>query len=100
MKLLINSSERYIRRVSLVDEKGKEITSIEGDRDLLVLIDEALKKVGLELRDLTSVEAELSGRSRVGISIGAAAANALNYALGLKKLEELKYPNQGPDPFR
>ena len=100
MKLLIDSSKRFIRRASVLDDQGKVISSAEGDRDLLFLLDQALNKAGVNLKDLISIETKMEGESRVGVNIGVAAANALNYSLGLKKLPELKFPSQAADPFK
>lgn len=100
MKLFIDSTKRLIRQVFIFDKLGDEVTSIEGDQELLVLIDQALKKAGVDLKDLTSIEAKMVGESRVGVNIGAAAANALNYALGLKGLEDLEYPSSETESFK
>lgn len=100
MKLEIDSSKRFLKKVSLVDDNQKEVSSVESDKDILVLIDEVLKKGKVSLSDLTFVKAVMEGESRVGINIGVSAANVLNYALGLKKIGELEFPKDLQDKFR
>lgn len=92
MKLVIDSSKRFLKKVSLIDKNQKVVSSVESDQNILILIDEALRQVKVSLNDLALAEAEMEGESRVGILIGVSAANALNYSLGLKKVDELKYP--------
>lgn len=91
--MLIDSSNRFKRRVSLSNGIGEKVISLESDGDLLKIIDRALKKAKISCSALSSVRAELDGESRVGILIGASAANALNYVLGLKKLAGLEFPS-------
>jgi len=92
MRLFINTSQRFLRKISLFNSLGKLVDEIEGEEDLILLLDRLLKKNGVNLNDIKEVEAKLEGESRVGILIGVAAANTLCYALGIKKLGELKYP--------
>lgn len=100
MKLLIDSSKRFLKKISLLDKNQKLVVSVESNEDILVLLDQVLKKGKTSLSDLTSVKAELKGESRVGINIGVSAANALNYSLGLKKVEELEFPIETGSPFK
>ncbi|MCL5004254.1 MAG: hypothetical protein M1352_03200 [Patescibacteria group bacterium] len=64
----------------------------EGGSDVLVLLNQLLKKYKVELSDLKEIKAKMEGESRVGILIGVSAANALNYVLGLKPVGQLEYP--------
>lgn len=100
MKLLIDSSKRFVKRLTLISGNQVEVKSVESNKDILVLIDQVLKKGKIRLPDLTSIEAKMEGESRVGISIGVTAANALNYVLGLKKVEELEFPEERSGGFR
>lgn len=100
MNILIDSSKRFLKRIILSDNNQHEMMSIEGDQDILVLIDQVLKKGETSLSSLTVVKAKLEGESRVGVGIGVSAANALNYALDLKKVGELEFPVDDKDPFR
>lgn len=100
MRLLIDSSNRYLRKISIFDSSGKELIKVQGEDDVLKLIDRALREGRVKLSDLTEVSAKMDGESRVGINIGVAAANALNYALGLKKVNQLAFPTDVNDKFR
>lgn len=100
MKLFIDSSQRYLRRVTLNDYQGKVLAVAQGQEEMIKLIDEVLKKAGVKLSSLTEISAKMEGESRVGINVGVAAANALNYALGLKKVKELTFPTDPNDKFR
>lgn len=97
--LLIDTSNRLSHKLSLLDSTGQVLGFEEGAADVLILLDQLLEKYKIKLTDIKEIKAKMEGESRVGINIGVAAANALNYALGLKKLEELKFPDQEPDPF-
>lgn len=99
-RIFIDSSLRFSRRVLVRDSVEGKSNEFVGEGDLLSLIDEALRKSGTSLKEIELVEAKMEGESRVGVSIGVAAANALSYALELKPLEELEFPNQEADPFR
>lgn len=100
MRLFINTANRYFKKITIFDSREGQIVEAEGQADVVELIDRALQKGNLKAWDLGKVSAELQGESRVGINIGAAAANALNYALGLKKVKELSFPADSEDEFR
>ena len=96
VKLFIDTSKRFLRKISLFNSLGKLVGEVEDEEDLILLLDQLLKKNSVNLSDINEVEAKLEGESRVSILIGVAAANALSYALGIKKISQLKYPlNQG-----
>ena len=97
MKIFIDSTNRFSRKVSLLNPSEKIIGSVEGDDDILVLIDRLLKENKVALSELVEIKAKMEGESRVGILIGVSAANALNYSLGLKKVNELEYPKDAKD---
>ncbi len=75
LKLLIDTSQRNFRRLDLSDLEGEVMESVEGDAEVLVLLDRLLKKAKVDLSQITQVEAQLAGESQTGILIGAAAAN-------------------------
>lgn len=95
MKLFIDCSNRYWRRVALFDGNNQELAKVEGEEELVYLIDTLVKEQKINLEEIREVEAKMEGESRVGVLIGVSGANALNYCLGLKKVEELEYP---PEP--
>lgn len=100
MKLFLDSAQRFTRKVSLTDEIVQKVDEAQAEVDLVVLIDRLLKKTRTPLTDLTQVAAKRKGASRVGVNVGLAAANALNYALGLKKVADLEFPEESFDEFR
>lgn len=94
MKLSIDTRVRRVKKVELSDSGGNRVGFLQGQGDLIELIDQILKANQRKVTDLKEIEAKLEGESRVGILIGSAAANALNYALGLKSLDELEFPSR------
>lgn len=92
MKILMDTTNRFLRKIFLYDWLGKEIGHVEGEDEVLKLLDTLLKKHDVKILDLSSIEAKMEGESRVGILIGVSAVNALNYVLGLKKVSELSFP--------
>lgn len=92
MKIFIDSTNRFHREISLFSSAEKLVGDVNGEADVLVLLDQILKKYKVKLSDLKEIKAKMEGESRVGILIGVSGANALNYALGLKKVSELEYP--------
>lgn len=97
-KLFIDCSNRYQRKVVLYSPGGKE-NKVEGDEGVLGLVDRVLSESKTAPRELTQIKAKLTGQSRVGILIGAAAADALNYCLGLKGPQELEFPKEPESGF-
>ena len=95
MKIDIDATKREIKKTSIYDDSGNLAGFVEGEDEVLVLLDRLLTERRVTLKDIKEVSAKMEGESRVGILIGVSAANALNYALGLKGAHELEFP-QGP----
>lgn len=92
MKIFIDSTNRLFRKVSLLNTSEEVVGRVEGEEDILELIDILLKENKVVPLELGEIKAKMEGESRVGILIGVSAANALNYCLGLKRVNELEYP--------
>ena len=83
--------------MSLFSASEKIVGDVNGEADVLVLLDKLLKRNRVKLTDLKEIKAKMEGESQVGILIGVSGANALNYVLGLKKVSELEYPKDPED---
>lgn len=91
MKLFINTTISKKAVVSLLDEKGRIISQEQADEPLLA-IDNLLKKNKTSLKEVSGVSSHPGPGSFTGIRVGAAVANALNFALGKKvKPDKLHY---------
>lgn len=83
--LRINTSNNLETRVEL-EESGKtfslnEARKTPGDQNVLELIDKLLKKQGLVLKDINSIEVDTGPGSFTGLRVGAAIANALSFGI-------------------
>jgi len=81
MKLFIDCSISKKAIVSLIDSKGKTFASEEA-REPLLAIDKLLKKTGKKLEDFDEIASHPGPGSFTGLRVGAACAQALNFALG------------------
>ncbi|HEX7456761.1 MAG TPA: hypothetical protein VF303_04885 [Candidatus Nanoarchaeia archaeon] len=91
MKLFIDCTVSKKALVSLLDEKGKVIAQEEAEEPLAA-IDRLLKKTKTNLEDLDEISSHPGPGSFTGLRVGAAVAQALNFALGRKvKTPKLKY---------
>jgi len=92
LKLFLNTTISKKAIVSLLDKNGQLIDQEEAD-DPLVAIDKLLKKTGTPLEKIEEIDSHPGPGSFTGIRVGAAVAQALNFALGKKvKIPKLKYP--------
>ena len=89
MKLLLDLSVSKSAKVSLL-HNGQVVQEKTGT-DPILIIDELLKSQHLSLNDLDEADAVPGPGSFTGLKVGAAIANAINYALGRKKLIKLIY---------
>ncbi len=95
--LMINTTKQGEVEVSLKETKLVLVSKQQlGSQALLPLIQNALKKAGISLQDLTGVNVATGPGSFTGIRVGVSVANALGFALGIpvngKKMEtELLY---------
>jgi len=82
MTLELDLSISKVSQVKLLD-RGRVIDQLTGS-NTLELIDQILVKNNLKLADLDGVESFPGPGSYTGLKVGAAIANALNFALGKK----------------
>src|SRR3989338_8608596 len=87
MKLLIDTTQTKKAIVKL--ENGKKVQKV-GDSPL-PLIEKILSQEKIKLCDLTEIKAHPGPGSFTGVRVGIAVANALNFALGRKKIQVPKY---------
>lgn len=96
MKILIDSTDRYIKTVSLFNNDIK-VDFLEGDIDITSAISELLIKHNLKPSDIDKYESNTGPGSYTGIRIGLAVSNILNWALqNPQKYQQV--PNYGSEP--
>lgn len=99
-KIYIDTTERYEKKVELVEvagDKEKVIDSKTGDLDTVSAIKAILEKNNLKPEDIEEFEPDTGPGSFTGIKIGITIANILNWASGKKKPKRYK-PNYGKEP--
>lgn len=85
--LRIDTSNNLLTKVEL--ELDKKVYALEekrgkpGDQNVLELIEKLVKKQGLTLKDIDSVEVRVGPGSFTGLRVGVSIANALSFALGI-----------------
>jgi tRNA A37 threonylcarbamoyladenosine modification protein TsaB len=91
MRLFIDCTTSKKAVVSLFDTRGKVLASEEASEPL-VAIDRLLKKTKIKLEDIGEITSHPGPGSFTGLRVGAACAQALNFALGRNvKSVELNY---------
>lgn len=101
LKIYINSSNRDVRKVSLLEYGGdveKEIDFIEGSIDIVGAIKDLLKRNELDLKDISEFEPMAGPGSFTGLKVGVTIANMFNWLLGHKDLKNLDLPEYGGEP--
>ena len=81
MKLSIDTSESDQTIIGLDDRQWRFKTKKQKSQQLLVLIDQTLKKQKKDLKDVTAIKVNLGPGSFTGLRVGIAVANALGWAL-------------------
>jgi hypothetical protein len=101
LKIYIDSSNRDVRKVSLLEYSGdveKEIDFIEGSIDIVGAIKDLLKRNELDLKDISEFEPMAGPGSFTGLKVGVTIANMFNWLLGRKDLKNLDLPEYGGEP--
>lgn len=83
MKLLIDTSNSEKVIVSVDGDRVVEDATLEKAQKLLHVIDKLLKKKGVKISDVTSVEVNTGPGSFTGLRVGISVANTLGWALGV-----------------
>jgi hypothetical protein len=97
-KILLDTRDRKQLKIQL--EKDGEIVFDEtGDFDLVAKLSKILKKFNLEPKDIDAVIPSDGSGSFTGLKLGFTVANIFEWALGKKKVEDLKMPDYGAEPF-
>ncbi len=100
-KIYLDASKRYEKKVSLIeitDGKEKVLGEKFGDIDLVVSIQELLKKHGLEISDIDEAIPNLGPGSFTGLKVGVTITNIINWVNGKKKPHEIDLPEYGRAP--
>lgn len=83
MKLHIDTSDNQKTIVGLDSDRLEKPTAEDKSQQVLILIDELLKKHGKTLKDLTEIEVNIGPGSFTGLRVGVAVANTLGWTLGI-----------------
>ncbi len=83
MKLYIDTSDNQKTIVALDNDRLGKPTGIDKSQQVLILIDELLKKKKKTLKDLTEIEVKTGPGSFTGLRVGVAVANTLGFVLGI-----------------
>jgi len=98
MYLFLDTTDRYKKIIRLMDGK-KVIDELIVEDDVVSGIKKLLGTRNLSLDTIDRVTINEGPGSFTGLKVGAAIANALNYALGnLKDFKKLIIPNYGKKP--
>lgn len=80
LTIVLSDGERYILKVGAATKEGHS-------PNIIPFIDELLNRAGISLSSLDAVAAVVGTGSFTGIRIGVATANAIAFALKLKRIE-------------
>ena len=97
-KIYLDTSDRYKNIVKLLEGENV-VGELSGDLDIVTSIATLLKENKVELSQISEFNMNPGPGSFTGLRIGASIVNALNYALGLKKLGEEVRPKYEPSKF-
>ncbi|MBW6441534.1 hypothetical protein K0B04_01320 [Patescibacteria group bacterium] len=101
LKIYIDSSQRYEKKVSLVEINGEEENVLDfevGDIDVVGSIQNLLEKNNLKLEDVSEFVPNLGPGSFTGLKVGVTISNVFNWLLGGKNLKEMDVPEYGGEP--
>ena len=93
MNLVFKLGQRFRKTVELCDVQGNLLGAVETDDDLFAAFYGMLAKYQINLGQLLDIRVDSCAESSAtSVKAAYALANALSFALGLKKVEELSYP--------
>lgn len=98
LKIYIDTSERFAKKVVLKDADGHVVDEVLGDIDIVFELDKLLKKHNLTPKDIQIYEVNKGPGSFTGLKMGVTAANIFNWALGRAQIKDLIYPEYGKEP--
>ena len=99
--ILIDTTDRYKKSVSLVKCNGKEDSVVQesaGDIDIVSEIKKILKDNKVSIKEVLEFRSNPGPGSFTGIKIGLTISNTLNWALGRRKINNLQKPEYGKEP--
>lgn len=99
--ILIDSTDRYKKSVSLMSrENGEElvIQKSSGDIDIVSEIKKILKENRVSLEEISEFRSNPGPGSFTGIKVGLTISNTLNWALGIREVDDLQSPEYGKEP--
>ncbi len=100
-KIWIDASKRREKAVLITKntKNGEEIIAKkEGDFDLVSTLRDTLEENGIKLSEIIEIASHRGPGSFTGLKIGVTIANIFNWALGLKKIDQMDNPEYGRDP--
>jgi len=99
--ILIDSTDRYKKSVSLIKKEGGEDLVIQkslGDIDIVSEIKRILCENKISPEEVKEFRPNPGPGSFTGIRIGLTISNTLNWVLGRKKIDDLSTPKYGKKP--
>ena len=96
-KIFVDSSDRKERVVKLIKD-NEVICEKRGELEVIPTIAEILRENDMDLSDVDEFEPNYGPGSYTGLKMGVTACNVLNWALGKKRVKDLRMPEYGNEP--
>ncbi|OGC46433.1 hypothetical protein A2V49_02775 [candidate division WWE3 bacterium RBG_19FT_COMBO_34_6] len=96
-EIQIDSSRRKYNKISLLKD-NKIIESIEGEIDIVSIIQDILNKYNLKPSEIDKVVPNLGPGSYTGLRAGVTVANIFNWVNGKITIKEQLLPEYGAEP--
>jgi hypothetical protein len=97
-RIFLDTRDRKSLEIKL-EKDGEVIFDESGNFDLVVKLSEVLAQFELTPEDIAEIIPADGSGSFTGLKLGFTVANIFEWASGKKKVEDLKMPDYGAEPF-